>query len=590
MKTTTGGAGGRPVVMGRRGVVSTGHYLATECGLHVLRSGGNSVDAAAAAGFALTLLQPHQNGAGGEVPLLVYDAGDRRTHAVSGHGTAPREATLTRFRTLGVEVIPGDGFLPAVVPAIVGAWIRALERFGTWRLADVLEPAIWLAREGYPMYGALRDAIANAGTRFRDEWPTSAELYLPDGRLPALASVFRNPGWAATFGRLAHVDRAHRDRAGGLQAAHELFYGEIGRQIVGFARTTAIRDATGRSHTALLDAADFEAYTPRVEESVSVSVGGIQVHKCGPWTQGPVFLQALKLVEKTRAAEHGHNSAAYIHAVTECLKLALADRELHYGDPLFSDVPLDVLLSDAYAQERAGLVDPHHASLELRPGWAEGCGRIPPFEALDVRDVEAAVRRAGAGDTTKLEVIDAAGNMVSATTSGGWLQSSPVIPGLGFCLGTRAQMFCLEPRHPNCLAPGKRPRSTLTPTLATRDGLPFLSFGSPGGDQQDQWALQFFLNAVVFGMSLQEAVEAPTFWTTHAPGSFYPRTAEPGTLYLEERVEPTVRAELASLGHRVVVAPAWSGGNTLAACIDTGSGVLSAAASPRLEPAYAAAY
>jgi len=272
------------------------------------------------------------------------------------------------------------------------------------------------------------------------------------------------------------------------------------------------------------------------------------------------------------------------------MKLAFADRELHYADPLFAAVPMDTLLSDQYTASRHALVDPRAASLELRPGMAGGRASIPPFPARDIRDVEAASRRAGTGDTTKLEVIDSAGNMVSAATSGGWLATSPVIPGLGFCLGTRAQMFCLEPSHPNCLAPGKRPRTTLTPSLATRAGAPYLSFGSPGGDLQDQWALQFFLNVVEFGMSLQEAVEAPTFSTMHMPSSFHPRVAEPGSLFLESRIPLEVQRALEALGHRVTRAEAWSGGNTLAAGLDPATGVRSAAASPRLEPAYAAAY
>jgi len=578
------------MVMGRRGVVSSGHYLATECGMHVLRSGGNAVDAAAATGFALALLEPHQNGVGGEIPTLLYDAASRKVHALSGHGIAPRGATMERFRALGIEVIPGDGFLPAVVPSSVGSWIRLLESFGTWRVADVLEPVVYLAREGFPMYDALRSTIAGMAERFRTEWPSSAELYLPDRKVPQLMSVFRNPGWATTFQRLVDADRRQKGRSDGCRAAYELFYGDIARAMVLFSTSTSIRDASGRSHTALLCEQDFRDWSPRLEEAPSVSYRGITVHKCGPWTQGPVLLQGLKLVENADLRGMGQGSAAYIHTVTECMKLAFADRELHYGDPLFAKVPLEELLSEEYAAGRFRLVDPGSASQELRPGQAGLSPAVRPFSPRDVRDVESALREAGNGDTTKLEVIDSAGNMVSTTTSGGWLQSSPVIPGLGFSLGTRGQMFSLEAGHPNCLEPGKRPRTTLTPTLATRDDLPFLSFGSPGGDQQDQWALQFFLNVVEFGMSLQEAVEAPTFWTNHFPGSFYPRKAEPGSLVVEGRIPLEVREELVAWGHRLTVAAPWAGGNTLAASVDPASGVRCAAASPRLDPAYAGAF
>ncbi len=565
--------------------------------MHLLRGGGNAVDAAAATGFALALFQPHQNGIGGEVPTLIYEAVTGRVHAVSGHGIAPRAATIEKYRSLGIETIPGDGFLPAVVPSLPGSWIRMVERFGTRRLADVLEPAIYFAREGFPMYDALRDAIAGAKARFQAEWPSSAEVYLPNGRVPGLASVFRNTTWAETFQKLSDADRKQKSRADGFRAAYEMFYGEVARTITTFASTTAVRDASGRSHEALLAERDFQDFTPRFEEPVSASYRGITLHKCGPWTQGPVLLQAARLVERFDVRSLGHNSAAYIHTVVECIKLAFADRERYYGDPLFTKVPLEALLSDPYTETRSRLVDPRRASLELRPGQLEGYAALDPFTARDVHDVERAVGAAALrhgssakGDTTKLEVIDAAGTMVSATTSGGWLHTSPVIPGLGFCLGTRGQMFSLDPNHPNRLEPLKRPRTTLTPTLATRNGKPYLSFGSPGGDQQDQWALQFFLNVTEFGMSLQEAVEAPMFWTTHFPGSFYPRTAEPGTLYVEGRIPPSVQAELKRLGHRVVVAGEWSGGNTLAASVDPETGVLAAAASPRLDAAYASAF
>jgi gamma-glutamyltranspeptidase / glutathione hydrolase len=560
--------------------------------MYILRVGGNAVDAAASTGFALSLLQPHQNGAGGEVPTLVYEPSTRKVHAVSGHGVAPRAATIARMRELGIDAIPGDGFLPAVVPSLPGTWMRTLERFGTKRLAEILEPVIALARDGFPMYDALRGSIAGMEQRFRAEWPSSAEVYLPGGRVPAVSTLFRNPGWAATFQRLADADLRHARRADGFKAAYELFYGGIAREIVAFASGTAIPDASGRAHTGLLTEKDFEEFEPRFEEPVSAQYKGITLHKCGAWTQGPVFLQAARLAERFDLRAMGHNSADYIHTIVECLKLAFADRERYYGDPLFAKVPMDVLLSDAYTAERARLVDPRAASLELRPGKVPGFDEVVPFTARDARDMDAALgrARAGKGDTTKLEVIDASGMMVSATTSGGWLPSSPVIPGLGFSLGTRGQMFSLDPRHPNCLAPGKRPRTTLTPTLATRNGEPYLAFGSPGGDHQDQWALQFFLNVTEFGMSLQEAVEAPTVWTTHVPSSFYPRTAEPGSLDLESRIPQAVRDELARRGHRVRAGGAWAGGNTLAAGIDPSTGVRSAAASPRLDPAYAGAF
>lgn len=576
------------MIMSGRGVVSSGHYLATEIGIDILRRGGNAADAAAAVGFALTVLKPHQNGIGGEVPMLVHFAEEDKVWAVSGHGVAPREATLEKFQELSIDVIPGDGFLPAIVPPAFGSWVLLLERFGTMRLADVLGPAVELAGEGFPMYEALRSSIGGRVERFREEWPSSADVFLRDGEAPDNGTIWQQPDWAATFRSLIDTGHRYDSREDGLRAARDEFYqGRVARTAVEFCRSTAIRDASERSHTGLLTREDLGSFRPQVEEPVSTAYRGIDVFKCSSWTQGPVLLQSLNLLETFDLAAMGHLSADYVHTVVECMKLAYADREFYYGDPKFVDVPFDRLLSKEYAAERKGLIAPGVASRELRPG-----GR-PSLLARDITDVNATFEKeAGSadGDTTKLEVIDRAGNMVSATPSGGWLMSSPVVPGLGFPLGTRGQMFSLVPGHPNCLEPGKRPRSSLTPSLAMRDGQPLMVFGSPGGDRQDQWALQFFLNVVDFGMSLQEAVEAPTFWTDHFPSSFYPRKAAPASLYIESRVPKSVREELARRGHEIHPAAAWAGGNTLAASIDLRTGVRCAAASPRLEPAYAAGW
>ncbi|MBI3920082.1 MAG: gamma-glutamyltransferase family protein, partial [Armatimonadetes bacterium] len=509
MRTTTGSSGGRPMIMSGRGVVASGHYLATEVGVDILRQGGNAMDAAVAVGFALTVLKPHQNGIGGEVPMLVYSYEDQKVWALSGHGIAPAAATLARFSEMGITLIPGDGFLPALVPSSVASWLLLLRRFGTMRLIEVLSPAVGLARDGFPMYDALAGSIAGSAERFRQEWPSSSEVFLPGGKPARAATLWKQPDWAATFDRLIVADHRYDSREEGLRAAYDEFYrGEIAHRIVEFCRSTSIRDASGESHQGLLSLEDFQEYEARVEDPASTSYRGLVVHKCGTWTQGPVLLQALNLLETFDLGSMGHNSANYIHTVVECMKLAYADREFHYGDPDFTPVPLEWLLSKEYARDRCSLVDSSRASFELRPGG------FPPLSAGSVADVNAAFALSAGngtdGDTTKLEVVDAAGNMVSATPSGGWLMSSPVVPGLGFPLGTRGQMFSLVPGHPNALEPGKRPRTTLTPSLATKEGQPYLVFGSPGGDAQDQWALQFLLNVTEFGMSLQEAVEAPT--------------------------------------------------------------------------------
>jgi len=582
MKVSTGDRGGRPMVMGTRGVVVSGHYLATEAGLHILRSGGNAMDAAAAVGFALNVVEPNQNGFGGEVPILLQPASERQVFAVSGNGVAPAAATIEHYKSLGIDDrIPGDGFLGAVVPPTLATWLTVLERFGTMRLVDVLTPALDLAERGFPMYDSLHNAIRQNAERLAREWPSSARKFLPDGAPPPIGSVWRQPDLAATFRKLIDAEKSADGRAAGLRAARDRFYeGDIAEAIVEFASSTPVRDASGEAHTGLLTTADFANYAAKAESPLSVDYRDLVVHKCSSWTQGPVLLQHLRLLDGFPLAEMGHNSADYIHTVIECMKLSYADREFYYGDPDFVDVPFDRLLSREYAAERRTLVDPGEASMLLRPG---GYDPIRADKLADVLDAW----QGGEGDTTKLEVVDADGNMVSATPSGGWLMSSPVVPGLGFPLGTRGQMFSLVEGHPNSLEPGKRPRTTLTPSLATRDGQPYLAFGSPGGDCQDQWALQFFLNVVEFGMSLQEAVEAPAFFTSHFPNSFYPRGAEPGSLCVEDRIGKDVRAELERRGHIVKVKGPWSGQNAHAAMRDAVTGVMSAAVSPRRDAGYA---
>jgi gamma-glutamyltranspeptidase/glutathione hydrolase len=519
--------------------------------------------------------------------MLVYSARHAATFAVSGHGVAPRAATVGRFRQLCIDVIPGDGLLPAVTPATVGSWILLLRQFGTMRLADVLAPAIELARDGFAVSDALHNSIAAQAERFRRDWPSSAEVFLTgsgDKGVPAIGEVWRNPDLAHSLELLARADRRHRKRADGLCAAYDEFYcGSIARRIDRFCRTVSVPDAAG-SHKGLLTEEDMAGYAPRLEEPVSLAYRGWRVFKCPMWCQGPAMLQTLALLEGFDLAGVSHNSAAYVHTVVEAMKLAFADREFYYGDPAFSRVPIRRLLSKEYAAAHRKLIDPSVASMELR---ADG---YPAITAKDVRDIERAFARGLArdagilpakgaapsgpkdGDTTAVQVVDREGNIVSAVTSGGWLQSSPVVTGLGFPLGTRGQMFCLAEGHPDCLEPLKRPRTTLTPGLA---GLvrrpPHMAFSSPGGDCQEQWGLQFFLNVVEFGMSLQEAVE-------------------PGSLYVESRIPPAVADELAAKGHVVHREGPWSGGNTMAVAIDRKTGVLLGAASPRHNPAYAAGW
>jgi gamma-glutamyltranspeptidase/glutathione hydrolase len=553
--------------------------MATSAGFEILLAGGNAIDASIAAGLALHVVEPHMNGIGGETPILLYSARKRKIFAISGQGPAPKAATLEFFEGNGIRLIPGDGLLPATVPASFDAWITCLRFFGTMTLREVIAPAIRLAGEGFPVYAELHENVTRHAKRFLSEWPTTARIYLPRGRIPRVGEVLRQNELAKTLRNLAEAERrAGKDREKGLEAARRYFYeGPIAREIAQFAAKRSFKDATGKYHNGLITAEDLADYKTRIERTVNIDYKGVTVHKCGPWSQGPVLLQQLRLLEDYDLRRLRHNSADYIHLITEASKLAFADREAFYGDPLYTDVPLRRLLSRDYCRKRKELIDMRKASLTLRTGSASD---IPVSEGT----------RLYAGDTTHLDAVDSDGNMVSATPSGGWITSSPVIEGLGFPLGTRGQMFSLDAAHPNCLAPGKRPRTTLTPSLISSKRRPVLAFGTPGGDQQDQWALQFFLNFMEFGMDLQAAIDAPSFHNQHFPNSLYPKKVELGSLYVEGRIPRGIVNELRSRGHNVMVQGDWVNGRMTAAHYDWENNVVSAAASSRYQIAYALAH
>ena len=577
----------RPVIMGTRGVVTSGHYLATAAGFRIMEQGGNAIDAAAAMCFCLNLLEPQSNGIGGEVPTLIYSAAEGKTFEVSGMGWSPREFTIEWCRKNGIDLIPGDGFLPACVPATVGTWAAALERFGTMSFSQVLQPAIELATRGYPMYGRLSEALERNAQKFTELYPSTAEVYLPGGRVPAEGEIFRNPDWGGMLEKMCRgeEDARHKGREAGIQAARDVFYkGEIAATIIDYMSNNPVEDASGSSHRGLLSYEDMAEWEARIEEPPSVDYHGLEVHKCSSWTQGPVFLQQLTLLEGYDLPAMGHNSADFLHTYIECAKLAYADREAYYGDPLLDEVPCADLFSKEYAAQRRQLIGAQ-ASLQLRPGDA-GRG-VPDCNLEDVATdnrnaLQLAARavkdlgqgHAHLGDTTHLDAVDAQGNMVAATPSGGWLGTSPIIRGLGFPMGTRGQMFYLNPARANALAPRKRPRATLTPSLVTQEGYPYMVFGTPGGDSQDQWTLQFFLNYTDFGMNIQEALDAPTVHSVHFPSSFYPRGAYPGRMVVEDRIAPEVQAELERRGHQVVVADGWSHGKVMGIRYDRERGVI----------------
>ena len=578
----------RPEILGTFGVAASTHWLATQTAMAVLEEGGNAFDAAVAAGFALQVVEPHLNGPGGDMPALIWSAAEERLRVVCGQGPAPAAASIEAFRALGLDIVPGTGLLATCVPGAVDAWLLVARDYGTMSLERLLRPAIEFAGGGYPLVGHAVATIESVATLFREEWPSSAAIYLPGGRPPEAGRLFRNPALADSWRRLlAESAAAGGTREDRIEAARRCFQeGFVAEEIARFAAGNAVMDSSGRRHRGLISGDDMAGWRAHYEEPLTLDYGRYRVAKAGPWSQAPAFLQQLALLKGFDLAAMDPLGADFAHIVVECAKLAFADREAFYGDPDHVDVPMEHLLSDGYNEARRALVG-SEASLELRPGSIAGHGG-----AVRVGRRRGPVPGAGeptlaeTGDTCHLDVIDRWGNMVSATPSGGWLQSSPVIPALGFCLGSRMQMFWLEEGLPGSLAPGKRPRTTLSPSFAFRDGEPWMAFGTPGGDGQDQWSLIFFLRHVHHGLNLQAAIDAPTFQSHHFPSSFYPRQADAGRLVVEDRLPAGTLAELRRRGHLVEAGGPWSLGRISAAARE--DGLLKAAANPRLMQGYAA--
>ncbi|MBI1217112.1 MAG: gamma-glutamyltransferase family protein [Rhodobacteraceae bacterium] len=587
----------RPEILGTFGVVASTHWIASSVGMAILEKGGNAFDAAVAMGFALNVVEPHLCGPLGDLPAIIRPAGDAAPTVICGQGTAPAGATIAHYRAEGLTMIPGSGLLATVIPGAFDGWMLMLRDHGTMTLREVLEPAIHYARHGHPVLRRVSATIAGLAEFFRTEWPTSAEVWLPGGNAPAPESLFCNPDLANTWTRLLAEAEAASGREAQIEAARAAFYkGFVAEAIDRWMRNASVMDAAGARRKGVLTGQDMAGWQASYDAPLSVDYEGWTVWKPGMWSQGPSFLQSLRTLEGSGIAAMDPNGAAFVHTITEAMKLSFADREAYYGDPACTDIPTDTLLSRAYAADRRALIGPR-ASLLQRPGV------VPGHEAW----VQAAIARAGQeagaagigggeptmahltekrGDTVHIDVIDRWGNMVSATPSGGWLQSSPVVPGLGMPLNSRAQMFWLDEGLPTSLAPGRRPRTTLSPSMAQRPDGARLAFGTPGGDQQDQWQLIFFLRLVHGQTNLQEAIDAPLFHTSHFQGSFYPRAVQPGHLMVEPALGPKVIDELRARGHAVEVAEPWTVGRLTAAQRDTG-GLMRAAATPRLMQAYA---
>ena len=540
----------RPTIVGTDYVVSAGHHLAAEAAARILAAGGNAVDAGVAGGLVLNVVLPDMCNFGGVAPILVRPAGDDAVWSVAGLGTWGREATLEAFLDrFGAQLPEGPG--NAVVPAAPAAWITALARWGTLRFAEVAEPAADLAERGF----ALDVRAAYAIGAFGREWDTTRDVFLPGGREPQEGDVLRQPALATLFRRLMAAERGG-DRTAALESVRRAFYeGEVAEALV----------ASNRAGGGWLGLEDLAGFVADIAPAVSRPYGDWRVHVTDTWSQGPALLQALAVLEGFDLPAAGHNSADYVHLIVEAVKLAFADRERYYGDPRFVDVPLERLLSDVHAAELRARVDMGHA-LEAAPTL----GATP----------------LGRYDTTYLCVVDRDGNAFSATPSD-TLDAGPIVPELGILVSSRGLQSRLDPDHPSVLAPGKRPRLTPAPAIALGDDARVWAFGCPGGDVILQAMLQAFLNVVHFGMTPQQAVEAPRVASFDAPNSFYPHTALSGRVNVEARIDEDVRADLAARGHDVVAWPEWefdAGGVSM--CLDLrppagGERVLAAAADPR---------
>ncbi|MEX0759387.1 MAG: gamma-glutamyltransferase family protein [Tistlia sp.] len=595
----------RPELRGSFGAVASTHWLASAVAMAVLERGGNAFDAAVAGGFTLQVVEPHLNGLGGEVPIVLRGAGEGEVRILCGQGVAPAGATVAHYRAEGLEMVPGAGLLATVVPGAFDAWMQLLRDYGSLPPREVLKYAIGYARDGYPLVPMIRATIERVERLFREEWPSSAAVYLPGDRLPTAGRLFRNPALAATYERLVKAgEAAGGNREAQIEGMRQAWsQGFVAEALERFCRAEPLMDSSGRRHRGVLSAADLAGWQAGYEAPLTYDFHGYTLCKGGPWSQGPVFLQQLALLKQFDLPALDPAGPEFVHLVTEAAKLAFADREAYYGDPDFVDVPMERLLSDDYNDARRALIG-ERASHELRPGQIAGfeanlegllAERIggEEFDSLGGGEPTVQTGETGAagttrGDTCHIDVIDRWGNMVGATPSGGWLQSSPVVPELGFCLNSRGQMFWLEEGRPSSLAPGKRPRSTLSVNLVLRGDEPYMVFGTPGGDYQDQWALAVFLRHACHGLNLQQAIDHPAFQTDHMPSSFWPRNADLGSLSLEGRFPEATIEALRARGHRISVKDDWSLGRVSAVARER-DGLLKAAANPRFMQGYAIA-
>ena len=569
----------RPIVWGTRGMVGGGTQLTAQAGMRILWQGGNAVDAAVASALAAGVMEPTAHySLGGEVAMLFYDASTKKVRSVVGQGWAASAATVDHYMESWGEIPPG--ILSSTVPGVVSALLAMLAKYGTMSFSRVAESALVFARSGFPAYQLLCQAI---GSKERLEnlrkYPDSERIYLPSGQPPVLGTMFKQEDLARTLSMMVAAEQQAlsqgRSREVAIDRAREVFYiGDVARRM-----WEATRDLGG-----IYSFKDFAEFETPPEEPISITYRGLEIFTNQTWTQGITLLQTLNILEGFDLAAMGHNSAQAVHLQVEALKLAFADRERYVGDPAFVDVPVQGLLSKEYAALRRRLIDPGKAEAEYPPGDPVGMKAAAPGHQL--RTVPAVEAVAGDQDgTTYLSTIDAQGNMVSVTPSSfAALAKGMILGDTGILLNTRGCYFWLDEDNPNAIAPRKRPRTTPCTFIILKDGKPFMTLGTPGGDSQPQSNLQVFNNVVDFGLNIQEAVEAPRFCGYSFPRSPWPHTSYPNLLELEGRIPSDVADSLRDKGHDVREIDAWGVSNGFAPImVDNENGVYCGGADPRKE-------
>jgi gamma-glutamyltranspeptidase / glutathione hydrolase len=571
----------RPVIRGRQAAVSSMKAEATESARRILQAGGNAFDAAVAGQAALAVTDFPMNGVGGDAVVLVYNARERKVYSVNAGPRAPKLATIDWYeKNHGGKLPESDGLLAGGLPGVVDAWYVLLDRWGTMSLEQVLQPAIELAENGFPLSERLAVILAQADKIHK--YPTTVKIYLPDGLPPKAGEIFKNIDLAGTLKKLveAELENMAKGRHEALKAARDRFYkGDIARTMAAFSE----------SNGGLFRYQDFAEYNAVVETPVSIDYRGYRIYKNPSASQGPTELIALNLLEGYDLKALGHNSADYIHVSAEAVKLAMADREKFLGDMDFITIPYGGLLSKDYARERRALIDLQKASLDLRPG-------APEKFVINAQSVGGSVRinlegnASHDGDTSYIATVDKDRNMVSFVPSLHSAFGTGVVMGdTGIIFNCRGDYYSLTRGEANSLEPGKRPRSTLQTTLVMNDGQPFMITGSPGTDDQVMRTMQTFLNVIEFGMNIQQAIEAPRWSSRAFPASPFPHTMYPGDLSVEARIPAATQQALIARGHKLRVDPPWSLGSNAGILDNSETGVLDAGADPRVE-AYAWAW